>query len=169
MDNWITYPAVENPDPKAIIKHCIDPRFAPAFKGFIRDLGFDDERDIIKKFAGGPVALAHPNDMPSRAKWLRKQLEFDCSKFPSIETLVAIMHEDCAYYHTVPEKCHRLGKERSDLPFIGSFLRHCFPEKIIKLYYARFTNGKTKITFDEVLEFSNTHYVAKPQESYQLS
>src|SRR3989338_4600582 len=161
MNNFMTYPAVINPNPKAIIKYCIDPRFVIAFKGFIKDLGFDDEVDIVKKFAGGPVALAHPKEMQSRSKWLRKQLEFDCDKFSSIETLIAIMHEDCAYYHTVPNKCHRLGKERSDLPFIGSFLKHYFPSKEIRLYYARFTKNKTKITFEEVEQLKKI-YLTEP-------
>ncbi|MSU54398.1 MAG: hypothetical protein EXS48_00970 [Candidatus Staskawiczbacteria bacterium] len=165
MISWLTYPAVVNPSPRAIIKHCIDPRFAVAMKGFIKHLGYDDERDIVKKFAGGPVALAHPTDMPSRAKWLKKQLEFGCEKFPSIKTLVAIMHEDCAYYHTVPHKCHRLGKERSDLPFIGSFLKHHFPDKKILLYYARFTTEKTEIVFDPVLEFHKMDNVPELSES----
>jgi len=169
MINWLTYPAVVNPSPKAIILHCIDPRFVIAFKQFIEHLDYNDERDIIKKFAGGPVALAHPNDMPSRFKWLRKQLEFDCEKFSSIETLVGIMHEDCAYYHTVPEKCHRLGKERSDLPFIGRFLKHHFPNKAIKLYYARFTNHKTEIIFDPVMEFDKIQQIEKPAKACQLS
>ncbi|OGZ69969.1 MAG: hypothetical protein A3F47_02385 [Candidatus Staskawiczbacteria bacterium RIFCSPHIGHO2_12_FULL_38_11] len=157
MNNFMTYPTVVNPHPEHLCIECIDPRFVVALKRFREDLGVNEEKDIVKRCAGGPMPLAHPQDMPSRSKGLRKQLQFTCEKFPSIGTIVAIMHEECAYYHTAPDKCHRPGKERSDLPFIGSFLGFYFPSKKIKLYYARFINGKTEVVFDEVPELKKIH------------
>ena len=155
----LTFPAVVNPHPKMIVIECVEPRCGIAFELFREAIGFKRERgDLLKKLAGGPVALAHPHYMPSRAKWLRKQLRFACDKFPSIETIFAIMHEDCKYYHVMPDRCHRLGQERSDLPFIGGFLGYHFPNQKTELYYARFIKGETEITFDRVEEFKRFHH-----------
>lgn len=149
MEQGLVFPAVMNPRPKMIVIECVEPRCGIAFEGFREAVGFDRSRgDLLKKLAGGPVAIAHPSHMPDRAKWLRKQLLFDCDHFPSIEMIVAIMHEDCKYYNAMPEQCHRPGKERSDLPFIGGFLRHHFPQKTILLPYARFISRGTKVAFD---------------------
>ena len=137
-------------EPKFLVVHCVDVRFAEAIERFMEDLGVVRGRDIIKAFAGGPVPFAHPGEMKGRAKWLRKQVSFDFEKFETIETTVVIMHEDCQYYHTIPERCHRPGKERSDLVFIGKYLAHHFPDKRTLLYYARFTSNGTEIVFDHV-------------------
>lgn len=159
MSSLLTYPAVINPKPKVLVVHCIDPRFVVAFKKFISDMGIDENVDIVKKCAGGPMPLAHPQHMPSRFKWLKKQLEFTaCEKFPSIEEFVGVMHEDCGYYHVAPSCCHRTDKERKDSYLIGNSLESNFPNKKVRMYYAKFQNGGTEISFEEVRNFSTVNY-----------
>src|SRR5581483_8033611 len=131
-----TYPAVVNPKPTAIIIHCMDPRFATAISLFLEENDFNRQRDIIMSFPGGPVCLAHPRDTPSRSKWLIKKLRFNFKHFPTIETIAAVIHEDCRYSNAIPQDCRIPGKEA--LPLIGGCLKHYFPEKKIVLPYAKF-------------------------------
>jgi hypothetical protein len=151
----VQYDAIRNPKPKAIVIHCIDPRFPRAFEEFIeRELGLDRYRDIVKKTEGGPTPLAYPTVMPSRCKGLRKKLEFSCDKFRSIERIIAIAHKNCAYYSTVPacilDSCPHDEIERRDLPLIGEFLAMTFPHKKIELYHAKLVNSDHHVVFESV-------------------
>lgn len=144
--------AIQNPKPTAIVVHCIDPRFPEAMEKFIEeDLHLNRYVDVVMKFAGGPTPLAYPTEMPSRCKWLRKHLEFNCAKFSSIESIIAIAHKNCAYYSTVPA----IGMcgddvEKRDLPLIGNFLQMTFPKKEIQLYHAKLVEKDSHVLFEKV-------------------
>ena len=126
------YGALQNPQPKAICIECIDLRFAQGFEHFREEmLEVNRHEDIVMRLAGSLTPLAYPNEMPSRCKYLKKQLVFKCKKFPSIERIIVIAHKNCAYYDTVPSvqnhRCNdEYGIERGDLPLIGSFLEIVF-------------------------------------------
>ena len=151
------YPACKNPKPRKILCGCIDPRFSEAFEDFgERELGVNRHEDIVMRVGGALTPLAYPNEMPDRCKYLKKQLQFKCRKFPSIEEFIVLSHEDCAYYGEVPEGVlnhycdDTCGIERRDLPLIGSFLEIVFPQKRIRLYHASFVDNRRHIVFESV-------------------
>lgn len=158
----IYYRALEKPEPKTLLTECIDTRFARASRQFSEnELYINRDEDIIMRIAGGLTPLAHPIEMPSRFKYLKKQISFKCEKFPSIERIVVIGHQDCAYYTQVPDSigscCYKNGDKRRngdmalrDLPLIGSFLKVIFPQKDIELYYAKLVNNNRSIMYEPI-------------------
>ena len=156
LEMLAVYGALQNPQPKAICIECIDLRFAQGFEHFREEmLEVSRHEDIVMRLAGSLTPLAYPNEMPSRCKYLKKQLVFKCKKFPSIERIIVIAHKNCAYYDTVPSvqnhRCNdEYGIERGDLPLIGSFLEIVFPGKSIELYHADLIDGGRLVAFNQV-------------------
>lgn len=149
---------------------CYDPRFVVALEEFKRDLGFNEKVDLLKKCAGGPMPLAHPEDLPTRFKQFKKQIKFAFEKFLSLELLIAIMHEDCGSYHMTPEKCRcRPGKERKDSSLIGGHLKGFLPGKEVRLFHAGFINHGHEIRIEEVTDFKTIIQVPDLSRVLQFS
>lgn len=152
MDNR-KFPAQKDARPRAIVMHCIDPRFSLAFEQFIeQELGLNRHNDIVMKLAGGPAPLACPKRTPSRYKQLKKALQFKSSKFESIERVIAIAHSHCAYYSTIPFKFDEaFGElEKTDLAHAGAQLIGILPKKRIELYHAKLVDNDEQILFEKV-------------------
>jgi len=169
MSYW-TYPAVVNPNPKIFWLECYDPRFVVALRRFKKVLGFDEQLDLLKRCAGGPMPLAHPQDLPSRFKQLKKNIKFAFEKFESLETFIGVMHEDCGYYHTTPEQCRcRPGKEKKDLPLVGGHLKGFLPGKEVRLFHAGLIKHGKEIGIEEVTDFKTIIQVPDLSKVLELS
>ena len=150
----ILYPAVQNPQPRAVCIYCVDPRFALAFDGFIvKELGFKEGEFVEMMIAGGPAPLAHPDDMKSRCRYLIRQTMFSCNHFP-IKRIVLIGHEDCGYYEElVPQNGNPSStREKDDLPIAAKLLNLMVPEKVVvEVHYAFFADKeRTQIAFENI-------------------
>src|SRR3989344_2885872 len=105
-----TFKAIANPQPRAIILSCIDLRFMEAFEGLPKILGLEEGSFVSMRIGGGPTPLAYQENMPSRCKYLAKQLRFTCDSFP-IGEVHLVSHEDCKYYTQFPCLYHGPEKE----------------------------------------------------------
>lgn len=150
----ILYPAIEEPQPIAECLFCLDPRFANAFPDFIeRELGLKKGNYVPLSVAGGPAALAHPEDMRNRCRYIVRQTMFSCEHFPTIKRFILIGHEDCGYYQVIPTNGNTCNRERADLPIAANFLGLLVPEKaVIEAYYAYFADkSRKRIAFEQVV------------------
>ena len=149
------YPAVENPNAKAIVIYCIDLRYPIAFRLFVeKELGYKEGQVVHIEIAGGPAALAHPKDMKNRCRSMIRQILFSCEHFKSIERVILIGHQDCAYYSVVPRNGNgEKDREKKDLPIAVDLIGLIVPEKVVvQAYYAYFADKKrTKIAFQQIV------------------
>lgn len=135
--------------PKAIIIFCSDPRFQAEFARFIRKkLKLYDGEFVPILIGGGPAVLANITRRCYDFKFLKGQIEFFSSHFPSIKEIVLVGHQDCGYYNKILE----LPGLEFDDPFMAKQILSTFCSKLIWLYYAEFmSDDQTQITFDPVL------------------
>ena len=148
-----TYLAAPNPEPKAIVIYCFDPRFRKAFTGFIEEeLGLQPWEFIPLTIAGGPAPLAHPEEMFNRCRTLIRQMMFTCEHFKSIKKIILIGHQDCGYYSIVPSNGDKEEREKKDLPIAAKLLKLMIPEgTTIEMYYAHFEDAeRTQISFQPI-------------------
>ncbi len=153
--NVTTYPATQNPEPKAIVIFCFDPRFRVAFFDFIeKELGLKPWEFIPLIVAGGPAPLAHPKEMFHRCRNMIRQIMFTCNHFRTIKRVYIIGHQDCGYYGIVPAATDEKSeeRERSDLPVAKDLLRLIVPEgAIVETFYAEFTDPERReISFERI-------------------
>jgi carbonic anhydrase len=150
-----TYPAVVDPEVKAIVIYCVDPRFPIAFRRFVpEELGLKEGQFIPITIAGGPAALAHPHDMFNRCRMMLRQMGFSYDHFEKINRIILISHEDCGYYSVVPKNGgNQNNREKNDIPQAIFQVSLTSPEKAkIEGYYAFFVDKKrTLISFEKVI------------------
>jgi len=159
----ITYEAMPEVAPQAVVVYCSAPRFQMAFDQFIeRELHLAKGQFIPLVIAGGAGVLAHPERLPKEFKFMRERLELFRKNYPSVKRIVLINHEDCAYYRMLTERIPgflRPGadgpshRSREDMELIAAvfhrLLSHLGVE--IELYYARFADeDHTKVIFDRI-------------------
>ena|SRR6476646_4562559 len=158
------YDTVPDPKPEAIVVHCSDPRFQPAFEQFIQtELKLPKGKYIPLVVGGGASVLAHPEQLPKEFKFLKERFEFYREAFPSIRRLVLINHEDCDYYASAQQKLlsfinpQRLASARKASGGAFAFLSKNFLHLLahlgltIDLYHAHFTDpARTKIAFEKI-------------------
>jgi hypothetical protein len=163
-----TYDAIPQPQPQAIVVYCSDPRFQTAFDRFIEEgLGLRKGQFIPLVVAGGAGPLAHPERMPKEFKFMRDRLDLFCGHFPSLQRLVLVNHEDCAYYRLLAEKVPGSAREhaaagpfhhsRDDLEQVAGVFHRLLARLglALELYYARFTDGDHRtVTFDPIADDS---------------
>lgn len=146
------FEAIVDPAPEALFCFCGDPRFQLAVETFrIEELGLPLGKFFPIGNGGGPTPLAYPTEMPSRCKWIVKQILFACQKFTSIKRAVLIAHNHCAYYSTVPGHTHGYhGQEERDLPLAGGLVKMISPHLTVENYHARLIQGNNQVKFNEV-------------------
>jgi len=158
-----TYEVMPNAVPQAIVVSCSDPRFQTAFDQFIAtELGLAKGQFVPFVIAGGAGVLAHPERLPKEFKFMRERFELFRKHCPSIQRIVLINHEDCAYYRMLTEKIpgflrpHPDGQShlsRADMEVIAAVFRRLLSHLglQIELYYARFADSEhTRVSFDPV-------------------
>lgn len=176
MKYLVSYKATVNPEPKALIVTCFDPKI----KGEVGYGGVDEFIDktlklkrgqfVLKSIGGGPLPLAHPETLKSRCKLLVRHILFAIDEaFSTIEEVVIIMHCPCAYYGQTPPECHGEEKEKRDLPLVGSLIQGILQQgKRARLIFADLVENKTKLDFYEAEIPRNvvvvpSHYLPKRQ------
>jgi len=157
-----TYDAVQNPEPKAIVVYCGDPRFQKAFEQFIEtELGLKKGQYIPMVVGGGAAVLAHPEKLPKEFKFMKDRFELYGGYFGSIRRVVLINHEDCKYYESLKERVlgflgahpQLADRSREDLPAIAGIFDRLLSHLgvAVELYYAKFTDpGHAKIVFEPI-------------------
>jgi hypothetical protein len=157
------YEAMPQVRPEAIVLHCSDPRFQTAFEPFVEnELGLTKGRYVPFVVAGGPGVLANPERRPKEFKFIRDRFELFHGYFASLQRLVLINHEDCAYYRLLAQAVPGLKEHgpdllhwpRDDLAPIAQTIRRLLAHLgwNIELYYARFAGtDRCRVVFDRVL------------------
>lgn len=161
----MTYAAVPDPKPSAVVIHCSDPRFQPAFQQFIqKELNLAPGQFIPIVVGGGAGVLGHPEQLPKEFKFLRERLEHYRRLFPTVRRIVLINHEGCRYYESLKSKTlaflgQRLAPSpehaREDLALVARVVRHFLAHLgfALDLYYARFADPEhSRIVFEKVGE-----------------
>jgi hypothetical protein len=159
-----TYAALQDPKPEAIVLHCSDPRFQPAFGQFIeKELGLSAGQFVPIIVGGGAGVLGHPEQLPKEFKFLKDRLEHYRHVFPTVRRIVLINHENCRYYESIKLRVlsfmgSRLSispdHAREDLPLVSRVFQHLLAHLGLKveLYYAHFSDPeRSKVVFDKVL------------------
>ena len=101
----MTYAAIQDPKPEAIVIHCSDPRFQAAFEQFIgHELHLAKGHYIPIVVGGGGGVLGHPEQLPKEFKFLKDRLEHYRRVFPTVRRIVLINHEGCRYYDSLKVK-----------------------------------------------------------------
>jgi hypothetical protein len=157
------YDAIQDPKPQAVVIHCSDPRFMPAFDQFVsRELGLGPGQFLPIVVGGGAGVLGHPELLPKEFKFLKDRLEHYRGVFPSLRRIVLINHENCHYYESLKTKTlaflgARLALSpehaREDLDLVSRAFKGLLSHLgyTIELYYARFADPeRTKIVFEKV-------------------
>jgi hypothetical protein len=157
------YEARPEAAPQAIVVYCSAPRFQTAFDHFIeQELGLAKGEFIPFVIAGGAGVLAHPQRLPKEFKFMRDRFELLRRTYPSVQRIVLINHEDCAYYRMLGEKLHdvlpphadgRSTWPREDMALIGDIFTRLLAHLGVpaELYYARFADeDHTKVAFERM-------------------
>ena len=141
----ITWPAGKA-NPEVLIIDCFDPRFKLAFNWLPTMLEAEESKVLRIRVPGGPAPLAHeekPRDFTAR----RDEIILALSHFPSLQTVVAVGHEDCAWYGKNPDN----HTEKEDLPKIVQTIREISRDKEILVFYFRFNNqNRTEIALERI-------------------
>lgn len=158
------YPAVADLKPDAIVIHCSDPRFQPAFEQFLaNELGLVKGGYVPIVVGGGGGVLGHPEQLPKEFKFIKERLEHYRKVFPTIRRVVLINHEECRYYESLKVKTLAfLGPRlaispehaREDLSLVSRAFHKLLSHLgwTIELYYARFADAEHgKIEFEKIL------------------
>ena len=124
---------LERRPPEALVIHCADARFQPAFRQFVaEELGINSYFPII--IGGGIHAFGVQNLLPKNFKILWQQIKF-VIEVAKPKQVIIINHEDCLWYNrlqgyhpTIPAKHKgildlRTAAERILLDFSGVKVR----------------------------------------------
>src|ERR1044071_8007132 len=159
----LTYQALPDARPEAIVVCCSDPRFQTAFDEFIQkelDLAKGQFMPLI--IGGGAGVLGHPEQLPKEFKFLKERFELYREVFPSLRRVVLINHEDCRYYEFLKKKLLGfLGPRfvispehaRDDLALVSKAFKHVLPHLgfAVEFFYARFADAeRSKVLFEKV-------------------
>jgi hypothetical protein len=95
-------PHIRSEPPKALVIHCIDPRFQKAFDEFIHEqLGLDEGEYIPLLVPGGIAGVGKriSEFLPKNNKVLREQIQLALEVYQTEEPrVILINHEDCPAY-----------------------------------------------------------------------
>jgi hypothetical protein len=157
------YAAVADPKPDAIVIHCSDPRFQPAFEQFLaNELGLVKGGYVPIVVGGGGGVLGHPEQLPKEFKFIKERLEHYRKAFPTIRRVVLINHEECRYYESLKGKTLAfLGPRfvispehaREDLSLVSRAFQKLLGHLgwTVELYYARIADAQHgKIEFEKL-------------------
>ncbi len=101
-------PHLRSEPPKALVIHCIDPRFQKAFDEFIHEkLGLDEGEYIPLLVPGGiaSVGMGISEFLPKNHKVLREQIQLALEVYQAQEPrVILINHEDCRAYASLMKK-----------------------------------------------------------------
>ena len=148
-----SYPAIAKPRPEALVIHCIDPRFAPAFREFIDGyLNLPPGASVVISIAGGPAVLAYGKRKPEDYLSFVKQLLFCFKHFKSLKRVIIIAHQDCGYYGELYEEERPKNREKEDLFAEAKAISDLPPGLKVEAWFARFTdeNPARRIAFEQV-------------------
>ena len=158
------YAAVVDPKPSAIVIHCSDPRFQPAFDQFTEhELGLKTGEFIPIIVGGGAGVLGHPEQLPKEFKFIKERLEHYHQIFPTARRIVLINHEGCRYYQSLKARtlgllgsklANAAGHSRDDLSLVARTFQHFLSHLgySIELYYAKFANPEqTRIEIEKII------------------
>jgi hypothetical protein len=159
----VTYEAVRDPKPEAIVVYCSDPRFQTAFDQFIqKELGLPKGQFMPLVVGGGAGVLSHPLQLPKEFKFLKERFEVYRDVFPSLRRIVLINHEDCRYYDFLKTKVLgalglRLATSRQHAREDLSLVSLAFKQLLahlgftVEFYFAKFADAeRSKIVFERV-------------------
>jgi len=150
------YPAVADPKPGAVVIHCSDPRFQPAFEEFLEhELGLAKGSYIPIVVGGGAGVLGHPEQLPKEFKFIKERLEAYRQVFPTARQIILINHENCHYYESLKSRAMAmigsrlhmpLDLGRNDLSLVAESFRHFLSHLgySIEFYYAKFADPDHK-------------------------
>lgn len=150
------YSVVPDPKPGAIVIHCSDPRFQPAFEQFLQnELGLAKGHYVPIVVGGGAGVLGHPEQLPKEFKFLKERLEYYRSLFPTARRIILINHEDCRYYESLKSRVlavlgSRFGLGRGCARQDFSLVSQAFQRLLahlgyqVEFYYARFADPEHK-------------------------
>ena len=157
------YHAVADPKPSAIVIHCSDPRFQPAFEEFVRGhLGLAVGEYIPIIVGGGAGVLGHPEQLPKEFKFLRERIEHYYKIFPTARRVILMNHEGCRYYQSLKSKTlallgSRLAPSpehaREDLSLVALTFQRLLSHLgyTVEFYYAKFADPEhTRIEIEKV-------------------
>ena len=157
------YAVSSAPSPGAIVIHCSDPRFQPAFEDFIEhELHLPKGSYIPIVVGGGAGVLGHPEQLPKEFKFLKERLEHYRQVFPTARRIILINHEGCRYYQNLKSRAMAIiGSRlhlpldlcRADLSLVAASFRHFLSHLgySIEFYYAKFADPEhTHIEIEKV-------------------
>jgi hypothetical protein len=160
----LTYDAVPDAKPEAIVVYCSDPRLQTAFEQFIaKELGLGKGRYIPLVVGGGAGVLGHPEQLPKEFKFLKERFELYCGHFSTIRRMILINHEDCKYYESLKSRVLtfigsnlRFSPEhaREDLGLVSRTFNHLLSHLgvTLEVYYAKFTDKEHRqVEFEKML------------------
>ena len=144
---------------KKIVFKCSDPRYLEDFDAFIRqDLGLIHPGFSEVTVTGSAIALAFPDatseEIKSRYDFAVNEVRYLLTAFPSFDTLILTVHEDCARLRDVD--CFGKGMEEQILHLAGRNASLLFPQLKIELYYGRKKQlRKRRLAFERILQQSH--------------
>lgn len=158
-------PHIRSEPPKALVIHCIDPRFQKAFDEFIHEqLGLDEGEYIPLLVPGGVASVGKgiSEFLPKNHKVLREQIQLALEVYQAQEPhVILINHEDCRAYSNLMKKLPSfairgitmLTRQVDDLK-VASILIEQITEKMggrckFELYMARIGNTG-EIVFERI-------------------
>jgi hypothetical protein len=156
------YPLHETP-PQAVVIHCSDPHFQPAFRQFVSESLHLHEGEYLPLIVpGGAASLSEPLRLPEDFKFMKERLEFFLDQFKTVNRVIVVNHEDCPHYRMfmdllgqrILQRFASLGdRQKADLTSVGKYiLELAAPGTKVELYFARIIPGtERKVVFDRMM------------------
>ena len=137
--------------PETLVISCVDGRWYQHVQEFARvHLGAGQRTDFMA-VPGGIEPLTLADITPKDFNFFRRRLEA-LVEAHSTRRIVAIAHQDCAWYRAVTSGSSDLrAKQVADLRRAAALMREMFEHVVVEIYFARRgeANGKT-VVFDAV-------------------
>jgi carbonic anhydrase len=139
--------------PDTVIISCVDGRWRAQIQDFtVSYLKADLHADFLA-VPGGIEPLTLFDLVPKDFNFLKRRLEGLIASHGT-KRVVAIAHEDCAWYKERklgPFTLDLRGRQISDLKRVASRLRETFPELKVETYFARHdTKNSERVVFEVV-------------------
>jgi len=160
MESQPTFSVLPAAAPEVLAIFCGDPRIQSPVNEFLHQtLGLTDGMYVPVTIPGGVASFTEASALPKEFKYVKEAVDFYIARFPSIQRIVLINHEDCAKYQALREKigpffrlAHDLTQRHvDDLAIVEKLLSAVLSRPVsIERYYARFANPEhTKLVFEE--------------------
>lgn len=100
------FDALAECSPRAVVFHCADPKLQKTFRDFLRvhkNLNQDLGDYVPISLLGGAAGLLeeYGEKSPGGNQFLSHQIKFVPKIFSSVEKIIVIAHQNCAYYSAV--------------------------------------------------------------------